>query len=408
MGTTAHRVARERVLEVLQPPIGGVPTYVAMLARGLAARGWEVLVAGPTDASALHALADSRVESVHLPLERSPNPRSDAAAIARLVRLARSRRIDLIHGHSSKANVLTALAARASGVPSVYTPHAWAFEMRQPMAIRAALAGVEAALNLMHERIIAVCRAEAAIARRWGVARAKQLRVVHTGLPACEASVPRDLAREQLGVDPERVVVAWVGRRGPGKRPEELAAIASRLPEDTLVVALGQGLADDPLLAGVLNEAGVRVLAARVEPGVLLAAADVFVLTSDWEAFPLAVLEAMRAGLPVVAHAVGGVVEQVENGVTGHLVAREDARGLAERTRTLVADPAERRRMGAAAAARFRQRFTLERMLDGIEHVYQEVLRPGPPRAPCTKTPSQKPPAGRGGYAPATRRPSAS
>jgi glycosyltransferase involved in cell wall biosynthesis len=374
-----------------------------MLARGLSARGWEVLVAGPTEAPELHSLAGSRVETVHLQLERSPSPRSDRAAIARLVRLTRRRRIDLIHGHSSKANVVTALAATASGVPSVYTPHAWAFEMRQPMPLRAALGGVEAALNLMHERIITVCRAEAAIARRWGVARAKQLSVVHTGLPASEVSVPRDLAREQLGVDPERVVVAWVGRRGPGKRPEELAAVASHLPEATVVFALGQGLADDPLLAGMLSEAGVRVLAAGVEPSVLLAAADVFVLTSAWEAFPLAVLEAMRAGLPVVAHAVGGVVEQVENGVTGHLVEREDTQGLVERTRTLVADPAQRRRMGAAAAERFRQRFTLERMLDGIEHVYEEILRPGPAHPPRTKKPSRKPPGGRGAHAPAAR-----
>jgi glycosyltransferase involved in cell wall biosynthesis len=131
-------------------------------------------------------------------------------------------------------------------------------------------------------------------------------------------------------------------------------------------------------LTRVLSEAGVRVLASDVEPGLLLAGADVFVLTSAWEGFPLAVLEAMRAGLPVAAHAVGGVVEQVENGVTGHLVAVDDVAGLAECTRTLVADAAKRRRMGAAGAERFLRRFTLERMLDGVERVYDEILRPSP------------------------------
>jgi glycosyltransferase involved in cell wall biosynthesis len=369
-----------------------------MLARGLAARGWEVFVAGPMEAPELRRLAGTPVETVDLELERSPRPRRDGAAIAHLVSLARRRRIDLVHGHSSKANVLTALAARASGIPSVYTPHAWAFEMRQVAPLRAALGGVEAALNLMHDRIITVCGAEAAIARRWGVARASQLRVVHTGLPAPEASVGRDLARAELGVDPEDVVVAWIGRRGPGKRPEELAGVASHLPGPSVVLAMGQGLAEDASLAPVLSEAGVRVLATGVEPSLLLAAADVFVLTSAWEAFPLAVLEAMRAGLPVVAHAVGGVVEQVENGVTGHLVERDDAQGLAECTRTLVADPAERRRMGAAAAERFQQRFTLERMLDGIERVYHEILQTRPTPAARTTLSSPR----------TARRPSAS
>jgi glycosyltransferase involved in cell wall biosynthesis len=84
----------------------------------------------------------------------------------------------------------------------------------------------------------------------------------------------------------------------------------------------------------------------------------------------------MRAGLPVVAHAVGGVVEQVENGVSGHLVERDDVQGLAECTRMLVTDPTARHRMGAASAERFRRRFTLERMLDGVERVYDEILRP--------------------------------
>jgi glycosyltransferase involved in cell wall biosynthesis len=378
--TAVHPGTPARVLQVLQPPIGGVPTYVAMLARGMAERGWNVFVAGPVEAPELQGLAGTGVETIELEVERSPSPRRDGAAIARLASVTRRQRIDLVHGHSSKANVLSAFAARAAGVPSVYTPHAWAFEMRHAVPLRAALGGIEATLNLMHERVITVCGAEAAIARRWRVARAEQLRVVRTGLPASGSSLRRDRARDALGVEPGRVVVAWIGRRGPGKRPEELADVASHLPSQTVVFAIGQGLADNPPLARVLREAGVRVLGSGVEPSLLLAAADVFVLTSAWEAFPLSVLEAMRAGVPVVAHAVGGVVEQVEDGVTGRLVDRDDVEGLAECARTLVAHPTERRRMGSAAAERFRQQFTLERMLDGVERVYEEVLEPRPAR----------------------------
>jgi glycosyltransferase involved in cell wall biosynthesis len=365
---------RGRILAVLQPPVGGVPTYVAMLARGLAARGWDVVVAGPARAPDLQGLAGFGVETVDLDVDRAPGLRRDGAAVAQLIRLARRRRIDLVHGHSSKASLLSALAARGSGVPSVYTPHAWAFQMRRPVPLRAALGGAEMAINRLHARIITVCRAEATAAARWRIARAEQIRLVHTGLPACAPAQPRTRARAALGVGSENVVVAWVGRRGAAKRPEELADVASWLPDAAIVLALGYGLTDDPSLTRVLSEAGVRVVGPDIEPDLLLAAADVFVLTSAWEAFPMAVLEAMRAGLPVVAHAVGGVVEQVEDGVSGHLVERDDVRGLAECTRTLVTDATARRRMGAAAGERFRQRFTLERMLDGVERVYEEIL----------------------------------
>jgi glycosyltransferase involved in cell wall biosynthesis len=366
---------RGRILDVLQPSIGGVPTYVSMLARGMAARGWDVVVAGPSGAPDLQDLASTGVETIDLDVARAPSPGRDGAAIAELVRLARRRRVDLVHGHSSKASLLSAVAARASGVPSVYTPHAWAFQMRNAIPLRTALGAVEMAINRLHERVISVCAAEATAAVRWGIVGREQVRVVHTGLPASAARHPRAGARAALGVDSEAVVVAWVGRRTAAKRPEELADVASQLPHAAVVLALGYGLADDPPLTRVLNKAGVRVLGSDVEPELLLAGADVFLLTSAWEGFPLAVLEAMRAGLPVVAHAVGGVVEQVENGVSGHLVERDDIQGLVQCTGTLVTDAGARSRMGAAAAERFRRRFTLERMLDGVERVYDEVLR---------------------------------
>jgi len=370
-------MARGRILHVLQPSIGGVPAYVAMLARGMAARDWEVVVAGPVGAPAFRGLPGAGVDLVDLEVARAPEPRRDAAAVAQLARLARRRRVDLVHAHSSKASVLGALSARAAGVASVYTPHAWAFQMRHVLPVRLAVAGTEAALSRLHARIITGCHAEAAAAHRWGVARAGQLRTVHTGLPTSGADVAglsREDARTALAVEPDQVVVAWVGRRGAQKRPEQLAGLAARLPHRAVVFALGHGLDEDPGLERRLRSAGVRVLTREDRADGLFAAADLFVLTSAWEGFPLAVLEAMRAGLPVVGYAVGGLAEQVEDGVTGRLVEPDDVRGLADRTAELVADPQGRRRMSSLAEVRSRQRFPLEAMLDGVEQVYGELL----------------------------------
>jgi glycosyltransferase involved in cell wall biosynthesis len=251
--------------------------------------------------------------------------------------------------------------------------------MRHVLPVRIAVAAAEAALCRLHARVISVCDTEAAAAHRWGVARAGQVRIVHTGVAASGAGTAagnREEARAELAVEPDQVVVAWVGRSGAQKRPEQLAGLAERLPDRAVVVALGYGLDEDPGLQRRLSKAGVRILAHEDRADALLAAADLFVLTSAWEGFPLAVLEAMRAGLPVVGYAVGGLAEQVEDGVTGRLVEPDDARGLADRTAELVADPQERLRMSSLAEARSRQRFPLEAMLDGVERVYGELLDP--------------------------------
>ncbi len=106
----------------------------------------------------------------------------------------------------------------------------------------------------------------------------------------------------------------------------------------------------------------------------VLAEAQVFVLATNWEGLPLSVLEAMRAGLPVVATDVGGVGEAVVEGKTGFLVPRGDEEALKARLRTLLLSPDLRASMGEAGRRRYEEAFTLERMLRETWRVYQEVL----------------------------------
>jgi glycosyltransferase involved in cell wall biosynthesis len=169
------------------------------------------------------------------------------------------------------------------------------------------------------------------------------------------------------------VLVAWIGRTGPQKRPEDLAAVARGLPPQATIVALGHGIAEDAELAGSLRAAGVRVLDG-VDAPTLLAAADIFALTSAWEGFALAVLEAMRAGLPVVAYDAGGVDEQVQDGGSGRIVDVGDTAAMARAISVLADDRGLRESMGRRGRQLFEDRFTLERMLDGVEETYAGVL----------------------------------
>jgi glycosyltransferase involved in cell wall biosynthesis len=105
-----------------------------------------------------------------------------------------------------------------------------------------------------------------------------------------------------------------------------------------------------------------------------LAEVQVALLISNWEGFPRSILEAMRAGLPVVSSAVGGITESVQEGETGFVVPQGDVDGLRSRLRQLLADPALRIRMGRMGRQRYERHFTLEHTVEKTLGVYHEVL----------------------------------
>jgi glycosyltransferase involved in cell wall biosynthesis len=119
----------------------------------------------------------------------------------------------------------------------------------------------------------------------------------------------------------------------------------------------------------------VRFLGQRTDVDRLLAQAQVGVLVSKWEGFPLSILEEMRAGLPVVASRVGGVDEAVQDGKTGFVVPREDVGELRDRLRRVLQSPELRLQLGASGRERYEQQFTLEHMVAKTLAVYREVLR---------------------------------
>jgi glycosyltransferase involved in cell wall biosynthesis len=367
------------VLQVFQPAIGGVPTYVLALSLGLAERSWRVTVACPPDAIGVSELRRAGIETVPISVGRGLTPRADARAVRALASICRHEAVALIHGHSSKANLLTALLSRMTGLPSMYTPHGWSFEMQVPPLARAALATVEAALvRGERRRVLTVSHAEACSARRWRVAGVERLVAVQTGLAShAPGDDDRRVLRAKLGVSPEDFVVAWIGRVGRPKRPEDLVPLARQLADRGRIVALCADLEQRPGLAEGLRDSGVILAAPDCRSDVLLAAADVMLLTSAWEAFPLVVLEAMRAGRPVVATAVGGVGEQVADGVTGLLCPPGDIDGLAHRLAALADDPTRRATMGIEGRRRFDHLFGSEKMMATIDRLYREALVPG-------------------------------
>jgi glycosyltransferase involved in cell wall biosynthesis len=167
-----------------------------------------------------------------------------------------------------------------------------------------------------------------------------------------------------------------VGRFERQKNPLALIEAFARVPVGRLVMAgegsLMKAARQKAERLGV--EGRVRFLGVRAGVAELLSACDIFALASDWEGCPLAVLEAMAAGLPVVATAVGGVPELVEDGVTGILAPRGDLRALGSALENLAGNPQLRIEMGQAARERAR-RFEVSAMVEAYAALFEEMVR---------------------------------
>jgi glycosyltransferase involved in cell wall biosynthesis len=192
----------------------------------------------------------------------------------------------------------------------------------------------------------------------------------------------RQRVRRELEVEPQTLVFVHVGRFAAVKNHEMLVAAFAQLvgqqPLPTELWLVGDGELREAVQHQVRAlgiESRVRFLGVRSDIPDLLRAADVFVFPSRWEGNPLSVMEAMAAGLPVVATAVGGVPELVEDGASGILVPNEDLHGLVAAMQRMAQNPDLREQMGHAARCRAVERFDIRQTVRAYEALYEELLQ---------------------------------
>jgi glycosyltransferase involved in cell wall biosynthesis len=361
-----------RILMVTQPSDGGVFEHLSRLCRGLTGLGHEIVVAGPVAERARQL--EARVEPMRL--VRSVTPRADAAALTALGRLVRRVRPDLIHAHSSKAGAVARLARVWNPrTPVVYTPHGYAFAgYFESEHQRSVYRAMERALAPLTTMVLCVCEAERRLAE--SVGNAGRTRVVHNGVEPHSPAAPDPGLADTLGGP----VIGVLSLLRPGKGVETMIEAMPRLarahPGVQLAIA-GDGpqRASLEALAAELGVSGwVCFLGETPGPGRLLDGIDLFVNPSWAESFPYSSLEAMAAGLPVVATDVGGTREAVADGISGYLVAPRDPRALAEAIAVVLSRPDRGAGLGEAGRRRIEQQFTVSHMAAGTAAVYAELL----------------------------------
>jgi glycosyltransferase involved in cell wall biosynthesis len=361
------------VLELLvSSQLGGGPAHVEDVIRRLDPGEFAVTVGVPAGGPFLERFRAAGAEVVEVAADRL-SPRT----LARVTRLVRDRGASVVHSHGKGAGLYGRLAARRAGAAAVHTFHGLHYAGYPPGA-RAAYLAMERALVRRSHTVIHVSASQAEAARPLGLAPADCARVIVNGIDAARVEaglLARERARAELGVPPSGAVLGTVARFDPVKGLEILLEAVTRLPGAALVL-IGDGPEAGALRARARRlgiQARVVFAGARPDASRWFAALDAYVSASRGEGLPLALVEAMAAGLPVVASRVAGHTDTVEHGKTGTLVPVDDAAALAGAAAAFLADPPSARAAGAAGRARARSEFAADRMAAEVAEVYRRA-----------------------------------
>jgi glycosyltransferase involved in cell wall biosynthesis len=370
-------MARTRLLQITHDlHVGGLPRVVDTLCRTLDRDRFDVSVLCLRDIGPLgEALRDDLGIPVHKLREQADRP--DHLAFVKIARFLRRHRFDVVHTHNTEPFVEGSLGALLARVPTlVHTDHARPFPDRR----RYMLAEFVAAQFAW--RVVGVSEHTTQSLRNWERLPSRKLVTVPNGIEGARYDQPVDEAAERaaLGIPATAPVLGFASRlveqKGLIYLLRALPAVLQVHPDLTLLVA-GEGDHEDDQLDELERtarelgvEGAVRFLGVRLDIPALLKVFDLHVLPSLWEGLPMIILEAMAAGCPTVATAVGGVPAALEDGVDGALVPPRDPAALSAAILGLLADPERRRRYADRARAKFLRRFTAEAMTRSYEALY--------------------------------------
>jgi len=302
---------------------------------------------------------------------RSVSPINDYKAYASVYRLLLHFKPQLVHVHSAKASVIGRLAARRAGIKSIYTVHGWAFSKGNPALKRIFAFVVEKLMAPFTNKFVLVSRYDKLIALD-RIASDEKLLVIYNGIEGKAES-----RNKSARLDNNHVTLICVARLSKQKNIPCLLRAMGQLEGDFRLQIVGTGPDELELkrLSKTLGvESKVSFLGESEEVFRVLDAADIFVLSSDWEGLPIAIIEALSAGLPVVATNVGGVSEIVSDAVNGFLVERDSAKMLADKISTLALDSEKRYEFSKQSKRIFLEKFLIEDMTRRVSALYNQVI----------------------------------
>lgn len=353
--------------------IGGAQMHVLDLSKELQRQGHEVLVAVGGRGPFVTLLKEHDISVRCLPdLIRPIRPWTDFKAFCSIRNMLKEVRPDLLATHSSKAGWLGRLAGRLGRIPTIFTAHSWAFTEGVPFFAKWLYIGADLITAPLADKIINVSHFDYRLAKTYRVAKESKMTVIHNGI----ADLGTSLLAHPEEIPPRFVMVARMER--PKDHLTLLKAVASLAGLPWKIDFIGTGVRKKELEQLVFDwglSGHIRFLGQREDIAEQLASSQGLLLISEWEGLPICIVEALRAGLPVIATGVGGVPELVQEGINGFLIPRGDVALLRSRFLHLCENPVLRKEMGLASRRWFEEQFTDKQMFAKVMRVYEETVR---------------------------------
>ena len=363
---------------ITKSELGGAQTHVAQLCNYFQNKGADIAVMSYPGGWLENEAKRIGVKFYpNVNFSNSPNPIKIWHAAGEIKRALADFKPNIVHCHGSAAGVLGRLVVRGK-VKTIFTAHGWSFNKGVPFWQKVFGIVSEKICGLYAAKIIAVCNFVKERGVKYRVAVPDKFKVIYNGI---EISEP-------VNKTSEKIRLVFVGRLAAPKDPFLLliALARSSVKDKIQLNVIGIGPQEQKLCATIesLGLNNVKLLGALPRSQVfdILKQSDVFILTTHWEGFPYAILEAMSCGLPVIATDVGGISEMITPDV-GILVKRGDVDSVRAALEKLVLNSEIRRRMGGAAREKAIQDFSLDKMFLETEEVYKEVL--GKSRFPLSR-----------------------
>ena len=351
---------------------GGTARWLENLTHGLTKAGWKsILVAGEVG---VNEIEDDCVETlgairVHR-LGKGKGPFNDIRAFFFLRKVLKMEKPDIVNTHTSKAGVLGRLAAASIFVSKpriIHTYHGHLLYGYFSRPITAIVTMIEKSLSFLTDHFISAGMSVRDELIDSGIGSANRFSIIKPGF-RFQIHIHKDVARSQLRIPKEAIVVGWMGRFEPIKSPKRVVELAEHFPRVTFLMAGDGSLFDEIKSIAPKN----LLLPGWCEANQIWSATDIALLTSENEALPIALIEAGLAGLPTVAEDVGAVSEVICDKESGFLCKSFEERKQA--LLLLVEDSQLRREMGQNAREYCLSQFSPEKFINDHIEAYEKTL----------------------------------
>jgi len=346
------------------------------------------VISGPQTGSEGSLIEETRARGVTLTifprLLRQISPINDAIVLWQLYRFIRKNHFTIVHTHSSKAGILGRIAAKLAGTPIIiHTVHGWSFHDHMAGWLKTIYITLEKFCAGWTDAMIVVTKQDVKKGLDYLIGNRSQYHLIRSAIPLDEFSPEnhdKEQVRSELGIPPNALVLGNVGRFSPQKNPLDwirVAGLVARELPDCYFLLVGDG----PLRPDVEKAIQEEKIADRViltglrrDPGKMMAAMDVFLLTSLWEGLPRVIPQAMSMGLPVVCYRVDGIQEIIETGINGFVFSPGDIAGVAKICIDLFHDKDKRETIGNNGRVFSANEFNINAMIADISALYQHHL----------------------------------